>query len=174
MHKATKQRTQETNQTNQKTNQTKQEKQNRRQGKRQQKGNKTTKQMNKSITSLLSTSGECQESRSRSCAKLRALVPECICSRRIQCLSFSREGRWEPGRTKRGRGRDSGTRWEGTDTTLMASNRGNWISGENPQEQNDHAPTVNPITLVERVQNPTQGQRPLVPREKGESGNAGF
>ena len=58
-----------------------------------------------------------------------------------------------------------------TNTTLMASNRGNWISGENSQKQNDHAPTVNPITLVERIQDPTQGQRPLVPRDKEESGN---
>ena len=45
-----------------------------------------------------------------------------------------------------------------TSTTLMASNRGNWISEENPKMQSDHAPSVNPITLVERARNPTQGQ----------------
>ena len=48
-----------------------------------------------------------------------------------------------------------------------------WISEENPKMQSDHAPSVNRITLVERARNPTQGQEPLVPRDKEESGNEG-
>ena len=81
MHKATKPQT--------KQNQTPTQM---RQGGKHEKTEQTKQNTNKTNNNqYLSTSGGCnRHTSSQSCAKLRTLVPECICSRRNQCLSLSR------------------------------------------------------------------------------------